>query len=268
MSRLLYTPKNINNTPANPFVIQNLTVNNSATIGGTLSAGATSVSSFSSGSPALFNTISAAGTLSVSGTSTLGVVNSGNHAVTGTLSSSALATLFGLSVTNSALIGGSLTVNTNASVAGTLGVTGISTLDVTNTGNLAATGTLSSSGLATLNSLSVTNNATITGTGTASTLYETQAVTNVSQSAYVVLPTDRLILLTSTGAGGPFAITFPVATQRIRVSIVMVAFNTATFTASVLGTTVIWENAGDAATFVNAGGGTWYLESKNLSLTV
>lgn len=221
MSRLVYTPKNINNAPLNPFVVGNLTVTGNETV---------------------------AGTLAVTGITTLGVVNSGNHAVTGTLSSSGLSTLNSLSVTNSALIGGSLTVNTNASVSGTL----------------------TSTGTATLGSVVVPlgGSLTVNGTGTASTLYETQAVTNVSQSAYVVLPTDRLILLTSTGAGGPFDITFPVATQRIRVSIVMVAFNTATFTASVLGTTVIWENAGDAATFVNAGGGTWYLESAPLSLTV
>ncbi len=86
--------------------------------------------------------------LVVNGTSTLtGAVSAGS-----TLSTAGLATLNSLTVTN------------NAAIGGTLGVTGISTLGVTNTGNLGVTGTLSTSGLATLNSLSVTNNASVGGT--------------------------------------------------------------------------------------------------------
>lgn len=124
MSRLVYTPKNINNTPANPFEIQNLSVLGNASIAGSLSAGATSVSSLSSGGTAVLNNATVAGTLGVSGISTLGVVNSGNHAVTGTLSSSGLATLNSLSVTTSAAIGTSATVGTTLGVSGLLSANG------------------------------------------------------------------------------------------------------------------------------------------------
>ena len=55
-------------------------------------------------------------------------------------------------------------VTNNATVGGTLGVTGATTTaGITNTGNVATT-TLSTSGAATLNSVGVTNNATVGGT--------------------------------------------------------------------------------------------------------
>ena len=56
------------------------------------------------------------------------------------------------------------TVKNNATVGGTLGVTGATTTNgITNTGNV-DTDTLSTTGLATLNSVGVTNNATVGGT--------------------------------------------------------------------------------------------------------
>lgn len=125
MSRLLYPPKNINNTPANPFVIQNLTVTGNASIAGSLSAGATSVSSFSSGGTAVLNNATVAGTLNVNSLSTLGSLSvTGSTAIGGTLGVTGLSTLGSLAVTN------------NATVGGTLGVTGLSTLNNTtiNTG--------------------------------------------------------------------------------------------------------------------------------------
>lgn len=210
MSRLTYPPKNINNSPANPFVIQNLTVTGNASIAGNLSAGATSLSTLSAGGTAQLNNANIAGA---------------------------------------------------TSIGGALSVTGSSTLaSISNT-------TITSSGLGTFNSLSVTNNATITGTGTAATLYETQAIVTATQANYLVTSTDRVVKLVTTGAGGPFTITFPNITTRNRVTIVMTGFNTATFTTGVLisGSTFTWAAIGDVATFVNLGSGEWYLDGAGIS---
>ncbi len=210
MSRLTYPQKNINNTPANPFVVQNLTVTGNASIAGSLSAGATSLSTLSAGGTAQLNNANIAGA---------------------------------------------------ASIGGALSVIGSSTLaSINNT-------TITSSGLGTFNSLSVTTNATITGTGTAATLYETQAIVTATQVNYLVTSTDRVVKLVTTGAGGPFTITFPNITTRNRVTIVMTGFNTATFTTGVLisGSTFTWAAIGDVATFVNLGSGEWYLDGAGIS---
>ena len=159
------------------------------------SAGVVTIASVSTGaltvtSLTCTNNATVGGTLGVTGTSTLGAVNSGNHAVTGTLSASGLSTLTGgvttpanltttgtgqLVVAGNASVGGTLGVSgaatlnglgvaNNATVGGTLGVTGTSTMGAVNSGNHAITGTLSTSGAATLNSMAVTNNATVGGT--------------------------------------------------------------------------------------------------------
>ena len=89
-------------------------------------------------------------TLGVTGISTLGVLNSGNHAVSGTLSSS-----------------GATTLTTSCTVGTTLGVTGLSSLGTLNSGNHTVTGTLSSSGATTLTtSCSVGTTLAVTGAST------------------------------------------------------------------------------------------------------
>lgn len=262
MSRLVYTPKNINNTPANPFEIQNLTVLGNASIAGSLSAGATTLSTLSAGGTAQLNNANIAGTLAVGGVTTLQAANVNslttvaNASIGGTLTSVGnLRTNGQLRVDLSSQFVGDVVLNS------ALAVTGTSSLGaITNT-------TINSSGLGTFNSLSVTTNATITGTGTAATLYETQAVTTVTQTDYVVLSTDRIIQLVTTGAGGPFTITFPNISTRNRVTIVMTAMSTAVFTTGVLisGATFGWAAVGDVATFVNLGSGVWYLDGTGIS---
>ena len=262
MSRLVYAPKNINNTPANPFEIQNLTVLGNASIAGSLSAGATTLSTLSAGGTAQLNNANIAGTLAVGGVTTLAattissLTTTSNASIGGTLTSvGALRTNSTLRVDLSSLFVGDVVLN-NA-----LAVTGTSSLGaITNT-------TINSSGLGTFNSLSVTTNATITGTGTAATLYETQAIVTATQAAYLVTSTDRVVKLVTTGAGGPFLITFPNITTRNRVTIIMTAFNTSAFTTDVLitGSTFTWAGVGDVATFVNLGSGVWYLDGAGIS---
>jgi hypothetical protein len=262
MSRLVYAPKNINNTPANPFEIQNLTVLGNASIAGSLSAGATTLSTLSAGGTAQLNNANIAGTLAVGGVTTLQAANVNslttvaNASIGGTLTSVGnLRTNGQLRVDLSSQFVGDVVLNS------ALAVTGTSSLGaITNT-------TINSSGLGTFNSLSVTTNATITGTGTAATLYETQAIVTATQAAYLVTSTDRVVKLVTTGAGGPFLITFPNITTRNRVTIIMTAFNTSAFTTDVLitGSTFTWAGVGDVATFVNLGSGVWYLDGAGIS---
>jgi hypothetical protein len=183
MSRLVYTPKNINNTPANPFVIQNLSVLGNATIAGSLSAGAASFSSLSAGGLSSLNNVLIGGTLGVTGISTLSVVNTGNLGVTGTITSSGLGT-FG-SVTTGGALNVTGTSNLNALNAGATGLTSLGVAGTTNTGVLNAVTTLSSGGLATLNSLTVTSGGTLT-------------TTNVSVVG-MVFPISLYVFSTETG---------------------------------------------------------------------
>lgn len=120
-------------------------------------------------------TMGTGATLSVGGaTTTNGITNTGDVG-TGTLSTTGLATLNSVGVTNNATVGGTLGV-TGATTLSTLSTSGAATLNsvgVTNNatvgGTLGVTGattlsTLSTSGAATLDSVAVTNNATIGGT--------------------------------------------------------------------------------------------------------
>jgi len=84
--------------------------------------------------------------------------SSGNTTVAGTLGVTGASTLASASVTNNATVGGTFGVTGATTLSSTLGVTGTSTL-----AGVSAT-TLSTSGAATLNSATVTNNATVGGT--------------------------------------------------------------------------------------------------------
>ena len=85
------------------------------------------------------------GDLYVPFTSNLGVVNSGNHAVTGTLTTTGASTMNSLVVTNAATILGVLNSGNHA-VTGTLGVTGTSNLTDTTDSTSTSTGALQISG--------------------------------------------------------------------------------------------------------------------------
>ncbi len=113
-------------------------------------------------------------TLAVSGASTLNSLGvtldttiGGALTVTGdtalsTLGASGLATLESLTVTHAAAVGGTLGVTGNTTLSGTLSA-GNTTVGTLGAGNTAITGTLGTSGLATLNSLTVQNDSTLTG---------------------------------------------------------------------------------------------------------
>ncbi len=147
-------------TSANPANSVILVQNTNATPTGNLlqlQAGASPTNKFTVD---VSGNVVAVGTLGVTGATSLS-----------TLSTSGLATLNSASITNNATVGGSLdvtgnfNVNTNkfnvvaasgnTTVAGTLGVTGATSLS-----------TLSTSGAATLNSASITNGVTVGGTAT------------------------------------------------------------------------------------------------------
>ncbi len=104
-----------------------------------------------------------------------GITNAGAISGVTTLGTSGLATLNSASVTNNATVGGTLGVtgNTTLSTVSTSGLATLNSASVTNNatvgGTFGVTGntslsTVSTSGLATLNSASVTNNATVGGT--------------------------------------------------------------------------------------------------------
>jgi hypothetical protein len=169
--------------------LASLGVTNNATVGGTL--GVTGLSTLAS--LAVTNNATVGGTFGVTGLSTLGSLSAGastlnslavtNNATVGgtfgvtglstlaSLSVSGASTLWSLSVTAATALGtltagastlASLGVTGNASVGGTLGVTGLSTLaslGVTN--NATVGGTLGVTGLSTLASLNVTGNADV-----------------------------------------------------------------------------------------------------------
>lgn len=185
-----------------------------ATVSGTLSAGATSVTSVTtSGNAVVGGTLGVTGASSLSTLSTSGAANlnslsvagtstlTGNTTIGGTLAVSGGQTFSATTNMNIGLTSGNFTVGGNlnvtslsnlsslstslgATIGTTLGVTGNTTLG----GTLGVTGatslsTLSSSGAATLNSLAVTNGATVgttlgvTGATSLSTLSTSGAAT-------------------------------------------------------------------------------------------
>jgi hypothetical protein len=92
------------------------------------------------------------GSLAVTGTTTLtGALTANGGVATTTLSTSGAATLNSAAITNNATVGGSLAVTGATTTRG-----------ITNTGNIGTT-TLSTSGVATLNSAVITNNASVGG---------------------------------------------------------------------------------------------------------
>lgn len=135
------------------------------------------------------------GTLGVTGTTTLGVVNSGNHAITGTLSTSGLATL------NSASVTATLGVSGNTTLGGTLGVTGATTLAGTTVSSLSVTGTSGFTGLVTTANLTSTGLITandLTVTGTFSADIASLTTTSISTQKYEVIPATSASVASGT----------------------------------------------------------------------
>ncbi|WP_421763590.1 hypothetical protein [Ekhidna sp.] len=90
-------------------------------------------------------------------------------------------------------------VTNNATVGGTLGVTGATTTaGITNTGNV-GTGTLSTTGAATLNSAGITNNATVGGTLGVTGATTTAGITNTGNVGTGTLSTTGAATLNSAG---------------------------------------------------------------------
>lgn len=135
------------------------------------------------------------GTLGVTGTTTLGVVNSGNTAITGTLSTSGLATL------NSASVTTTLGVSGNTTLGGTLGVTGATTLAGTTVSSLSVTGTSGFTGLVTTANLTSTGLITandLTVTGTFSADIASLTTTSISTQKYEVIPATSASVASGT----------------------------------------------------------------------
>lgn len=135
------------------------------------------------------------GTLGVTGTTTLGVVNSGNTAITGTLSTTALATL------NSASVTTTLGVSGNTTLGGTLGVTGATTLAGTTISSLSVTGTSGFTGLVTTANLTSTGLITandLTVTGTFSADIASLTTTSISTQKYEVIPATSASVASGT----------------------------------------------------------------------
>ena len=112
-------------------------------------------------------------------------------------------------------------VTNNATVGGTLGVTGATTTaGITNTGNV-GTGTLSTTGAATLNSAGITNNATVGGTLGVTGATTTAGITNTGNVGTGTLSTTGAATLNSAGitnnatVGGTLGVTGATTTAGI-----------------------------------------------------
>ncbi len=177
------------------------------------------------------------------------------------------------------IIPGNLTVDGNVSIGGTLAVTGAATFTssiaaasaaitgaVTIGGTLGVTGaasfaTVTTTGVTVTGAITASTTITATGIVTGSRVQESAGTTTVTaNTAYAVLSTDRYVLISTTGAGGPFAITFPSITFITKITIRMTAFNTSSYTTTCNQGTVTWGAANVVATFIsNISSTTWSL---------
>lgn len=179
------------------------------------------------------------------------VIVPGDLSVGGTLHVTGATTLGStLAVTGAATFASSAAITGLVTIGGTLGVTGA-----------ASFATVTTTGITTTGAISATTTITASGIVTGSRVQESAGVTTVTaNTAYAVLSTDRYILISTTGAGGPFAITFPSIAFITQITIRMTAFNTSSYTATCNQGTVTWGAANTVATFIsNISSTTWSL---------
>lgn len=132
--------------------------------------------------------------------------------------------------------------------------------NTTHQGTHAFTGAVTIAGLTNTGTVTQTGNVAVTGTLTASStiqgtrLIATTAAAAVSQAIYTVAAGVQVVNCTSTGAGGPFAITLGTNNSvNHRVTVRCAAYNTAAFAiASVEGTTTL-DAANESASFIYDG---------------
>jgi hypothetical protein len=210
-----------------------LTVTGAANLNGGLSA---TTGSFSSGLTSTTGSFSS--TLNVSGLTTLGTSTlssltvTNNASVGGTLGVTGVSTLGTLSAGTSTL--SALAVTNNAAVGGTLGVTGLTTL-----GQVTA-------GTSTLSALTVTNNASVSGT---------LGVTGLTTLGQVTAGTSTLSALTVTNnaaVGGTLSVTGATTLSTLGVT------GATTLTGQLNGSTAIFSGNVQAASFTGTmtiGGG-------------
>jgi hypothetical protein len=118
---------NLSAIQANTTYINNLSVQGTLNVNGSINAGTASTSTFNSLN--VINGVTVGGTLSGAGSSTFNSLNiTNNTTVSGTLQVAGASTLNSLGVTNNATVGGTLGVTNNATVGGTLGVTNNATV--------------------------------------------------------------------------------------------------------------------------------------------
>src|SRR5574338_257865 len=156
-----------------------------------------------------------------------------------------------LIVNGDAEIDGDLTVGGTTNLA-TLNAaaTAVSSLTTTTTAivgtNLSVGGNLSVDGTVTLSST--------TGTTIANLIESSAGIRSVTQEAFAIAATNKIINIRSTGAGGPFVITpTDLGAGIFKVTIVMTAFNTSEFTMLCTQGTVHWGAVGDVASFIGFG---------------
>lgn len=189
-------------------------------------------------------------------------------------------TVENLTVNNSATIGNDLTVSDDTAIGGDLTVSGaietatgvITGGELNSNGDINATnGTIKAFDLIVANESAFTgvitcttivSNTTISGNDL-TTLGDTRlsnlsehitGVRTVTQTATDILETDKVLLLVSTGAGGPFVITpSDLGNGIYKITMIMTAFNTAVFTFTCLQGTVTFGAVGDCASFIWTG---------------
>jgi hypothetical protein len=146
--------------------------------------------------------------------------------------------------------------------------------NITAEGNINCAGTLQTLNLAVQNDVSVLGSVTVVGglqvtensifssietsgliaTGTSVISNFTEASTGVrtvNQASTAITTLDKVLLLNSTGAGGPFVITpTDLGANIYKITIIMTAFNTASFTFDCLQGTVTFAAVGDVASFL------------------
>jgi hypothetical protein len=175
-------------TTLNALTVSNATSLNTLATSGTTTLNALTVSGATTLNGLANNTTTTlTGNVLVSGTTTInGLINNttttltGNVLVSGTTTLSAVGTgaitANSLAITNNASVGGTTTLNGNVSLGGTLGITGLTTLNALTVTNATNLNTLATTGTTTLNALTVSNATSLNTLGVTGTTTFTDTV--------------------------------------------------------------------------------------------
>lgn len=152
----------------------------------------------------------------------------------------------------------------NATVAETITAKNATIDEDLSTGNATVNGELIASSIE-------VENLTVTADGAAtltSVSEDASGIKTAQQQATIITPQTKVLLLRTTGAGGPFVITpTNMGTNIYKITIIMLAYNTSAYTFACLQGTVTFAGVGHAASFI-WNGINWSLVGQPFGATV